>query len=276
MNIKLLRGIVVDNVDTTNSGRVKVRIFELHGLNSSTIQGENKALSVDDNELPWAEVMQPIDFIGFNNQTPQDSESFAKSIDGKGSKSSSKTITHSGKKPGSGYNRILAIGTWVFCLLDEGNPNKPIVIGTIASKGEYTPSSAYRVYDSLTGHYEEFNDKTGEIIIHNRNGNEIIFDSNTNINSNSKFNSYSKGDYNVHTDSNSNKYVASNDTNTIKGNQTNTISGNQTNEIKGNQTNTISGNIDSKATGNLTIGGSMVNVKAQGTIMIKGPMIMLN
>jgi hypothetical protein len=276
MDIKLLRGIVVDNVDTTKSGRVKVRIFELHGLNSETTQGDNKALTVGDDELPWAEVMQPIDFIGFNSQTPQDIESFAKSIDGKGSKSGAKTITHSGKKPGTGYNRILAIGTWVFCLLDEGNPNKPVVIGTIAAKGEYTNSSAYRVYDSQTGHYEEFNDDTGEIIIHNRNGNELIFDSNTNINSNSKFNSYAKGDYNVHTDSNSNKYVSSNETNTIKGNQESTISGNQTNTISGNQTNTISGNLESTATGNLNLSAAMVNVKGSGTIMIKAPMLMLN
>lgn len=276
MNIKLLRGIVVDNVDTTNSGRVKVRIFELHGLNSETIQGEDKALSVGDEELPWAEVMQPIDFIGFNTQTPQETESFAKSIDGKGTKSGAKTITHSGKKPGTGYNRILAIGTWVFCLLDDGNPNKPIVIGTIAAKGEYTNSKAYRVYDSQTGHYEEFNDSTGEIIIHNRNGNEIVFDTNTNINSNSKFNSYAKGDYNVHTDSNSNKYVSKNETNTINGNQESTISGNQTNTISGNQTNTISGNLETSATVNMNLSATMVNLKATGTVMIKGPMLMLN
>ena len=276
MNLKLLRGIVVDNVDTTNSGRVKVRIFELHGLNPNTIQGENKTLTMSDDELPWAEVMQPIDFIGFNSQSPQDSESFAKSIDGKGSKSGSKTITHSGKKPGTGYNRILAIGTWVFCLLDEGNPNKPVVIGTIAAKGEYTLSEAYRVYDSQSGHYEEFNDKTGEIIIHNRNGNELVFDTNTNINSNSKFNSYSKGDYNIHTDSNSNKFVSSNETVTIKGNQTSTISGNQSNTISGNQTNTISGNLESKSQGNINLQGSMVNVKSDGTIMVKGSMLMLN
>lgn len=276
--MKFLRGIVVDNNDTTKSGRVKVRIFEIHGIkNTETTSNEESAASVvPDKDLPWCEVMQPIDFIGYNSQTPQDAESFAKSIDGSGSKSGSKTITHSGKKPGAGYNRILAKGTWVFCVLDNDNPNYPIVIGTIASKGEYTPSSAQRVYDSQTGLYEEFNDN-GTIIIHNKDASEIVMDSaGFHLNSSGKLNQYSKADFNIHADSNMNSYVGANAKTTIKGNAESQITGNSTLKTDGNLINTIQGNTEIKAQGNFNAEGSMVNLKSNGTIAVKGSMIMLN
>ena len=53
--MQLLRGKVVNNDSPTRDGRVQVRIFVLHPEES-----------VKDADLPWAEVMQGIDYIGFH------------------------------------------------------------------------------------------------------------------------------------------------------------------------------------------------------------------
>ena len=269
MEFHLYRGFVVDNNDTTQSGRVKVRLFELHGIQKQEANGAPKADYVEDSELPWAEVMQPIDFVGFSTVQKSPVDTFSKSINGQGSKSAAQTVTYDSRNPGTGYNRILAIGTWVFAILDNGNPNNPIVIGTIAAKKEYTKSKAERVYDSLKGHYEEFNDTTGEIIIHNKNGNELILgDDGAYLNSNYKLNVYSAQDMNVHTDTNYNFYAGANIKETLKGNVESTISGNQSYKITGNS--------EFKITGNYELNASQITVKGQSSVTIGDKPAMIN
>ena len=277
--MKLYRGIVVDNVDPNKSGRVKVRIFELHGLPSDTemldgTPSENLTQTPDD-KLPWAEVMQPIDFYGFSKDSKTSVDSFAKSIDGKGSKSAAKTIEYAEKNPGTGYNRIIHIGTWVYCILDNDNPNYPIIIGTMASNNEYSKSKAMRVYDSISGHYEEFNDETGDIIIHNKNSNELILGNDiTALNASQKLNIYSKESTNLHTDDSLNAYTAKDLNTTTKGSKTDKITGSWSSEAQ---------SATHKTTADMGFEGANINVKAQAQISIeanamvkvKGSMIML-
>lgn len=277
--MKLYRGIVVDNADPNKSGRVKVRIFELHGLPSDTevIDGtpnENLTQTPDD-KLPWAEVMQPIDFYGFSKAEKTSVDSFAKSIDGKGSKSGAKTIEYAEKNPGTGYNRIIHIGTWVYCILDNDNPNLPIVIGSLATNTEYTQSKAMRVYDSISGHYEEFNDETGDIIIHNKNSNELILGNDyTGINASQKLNIYSKESTNLHTDDSLNAYTAKDLNATISGSRTDKITGSWSTEAQSATHKTTAdtaieaANINAKAQ-------AQVSIEANALIKIKGSMIML-
>lgn len=125
----IYRGKVISNDSPTNDGRVKVRIFEIHGLDET----------IPDNSLPWAEVMQGIDFIGFYNN-----------------------------KPGIGRNTIIEVGTWVFCVLDHNNPNMPIVIGTVAAENEINNLSnpKNQVLETVSGHLIEIDDNSGNERIH--------------------------------------------------------------------------------------------------------------
>lgn len=278
--MKFYRGIVIDNIDPNKSGRVKVRIFELHGLpdNTELIDGKpNENLqSVTDDNLPWAEVMQPIDFMGFSEQEKESTESFALSIDGTGSKSGKKTIEYTDKNPGTGYNRIMQIGTWVYCVLDNDNPNFPIVIGSLAANNEYTQSSAYRVYDSPKGHYEEFNDETGDIIIHNKNSNELILGNETTaINASQKFNLYAKDSINSHTDGKIQTYAEGDIQVISKGAKTEKIQSSYSIESQDfnlkAQTNTA---VEANSQVNIK-GNSQIQIESNGVVQVKGSMIML-
>lgn len=278
--MKFYRGIVVDNADPKRSGRCKVRIFELHGLPQDTelLDGTPSAelSAIEDDKLPWAEVMQPIDFSGYSKIEKECPESFAASIDGTGSKSGAKTITYSDKNPGTGYNRIIEIGTWVYCVLDNDNPNYPIIMGSMASTGEYTASKAHRVYDSTSGHYEEFNDSEGSIIIHNANSSELVMSKeSTQLNSSNKLLIYSAKDYNSHSDGNRNDFTKGNSTQTTQGSATQKITKDLSTEAQ---------SITSKAQTNATIeaqsqlnlkGTSQTTLESSGTTTIKGSIIMI-
>ena len=278
--MKFYRGIVVDNADPKQSGRCKVRIFELHGLPSDTelLDGTPSAelTAIEDDKLPWAEVMQPIDFSGFSKQEKKCPESFASSIDGTGSKSGKATIEYADKNPGTGYNRIIEIGTWVYCVLDNDNPNYPIVIGSMASTGEYTPSKAHRVYDSTSGHYEEFNDTTGSIILHNANASEIVIGSESmQLNSSNKLQIYSNNDFLSHSDGNRKDFTKGDNTQTIQGSTKQKITKSLETEAQ---------SITQKAQSNATIeaqsqlslkGTSQTTLESSGTTNIKGSIIMI-
>ncbi len=272
MNFKLYRGIVVDNKDPDNSGRVKVRIFEIHGVTPDLTKGNLEGLEITpDENLPYAEVMQPIDFIGFSKKEKVQAESFAKSIDGKGSSSGAKTLIDN--KCGNGYNRILDIGVWVFCILENNNPNYPIVIGTMAAKNEYTKSTAARVYESPTGHYEEFNDETGAIILHNKNGNEVILDSEGFfLNSNQKLNIYAQNDLNIH--SKSINEFTENKTETLK-ELKQEISGSNTQKIGGSQTIEAQSQTFKTQANQTFESGAQTTIKGGSMVQIKGSIIML-
>lgn len=93
--MQLYRGIVVDNNSPDKDGRVRVRIYGLHGESNSNFESSNSS------SLPWAEVMGGTSF---------------------------------GLVSGVGISNVLRQGTWVWLFLDNDDPNKPIIIGTITGK----------------------------------------------------------------------------------------------------------------------------------------------
>lgn len=277
----LYRGMVVNNKDPKNGGRVQVRIFELHGLPETSTPGaypvytgekDTQFNHINDDDLPWAEVIQNIDYIGFYPAPSDGQDEYASTISGTGSKSGYKTITRSGKHAGTGYNRILAEGTWVFCFLENGNPNYPIVIGSIAADNEMHKNSSpndTRIYDSLTGHYEEWSDDKGNIIFHHRSGTTITMNSEGEMHFNTVKikKEYVQEDSLLHVDGNLKEYVqkdhlfkgdANRDIN-IKSNDNEVIGSNQAIDIGSNQTIKIGSNQTVNAGGNIrmTTGGKI-------------------
>jgi len=124
--MKLWRAVVEDNLDPLENGRVRVRIFGMH-----TAKNENSGEAfnfIKSSDLPWAEVIGGTDF---------------------------------GLISGIGISSVLRQGTWVWVVLDEENPNKPLIVGTI--KG----TTATRT-DYAGG--EGFNDKDGVYPLANRVG----------------------------------------------------------------------------------------------------------
>ena len=87
--MKLYRAVVEDNNNPKFNGKVRVRIFGLHTPDLEFVKTE---------DLPWAEIIQPVGFAG----------------------------------SGIGTTEIPKNGTWVFVTLDHNDPNRPIIIGGIA------------------------------------------------------------------------------------------------------------------------------------------------
>ena len=191
--MKLYRGIVVNNNDPKKSGRVQVNIFEINGLIPEFSESKYKTFEISGEEaksentaknLPWAEVIQPLDYIGFFNTNHYDNNEKPKAnVDGSGSKSSkSRNLKRSkgNRVGGFGYNITLEIGTWVYVIFndDDNSFQFPIIIGCIAAENEFNENSTptnKRVYQSTSGHYEEWNDTPGKecIIQHHRSGTEV-------------------------------------------------------------------------------------------------------
>jgi uncharacterized protein involved in type VI secretion and phage assembly len=94
--MKLYRAVVEDNKDPEKYGRVRVRIIGIHPETTSGGFG-----AVTSGDLPWAEVMGDTSF---------------------------------GLVSGVGTSSVLRKGTWVWVVLNDDNPNKPIVIGVLIAK----------------------------------------------------------------------------------------------------------------------------------------------
>jgi hypothetical protein len=101
----LLRGVVEDNNDPLKVGRVRVRIFGVHSDKNE--KSGAKFEFVKTSELPWAEVMGGTGF---------------------------------GLVGGVGLSSVLHQGTWVWLMLENNDPNKPVVLGTIHGVNSESPS----------------------------------------------------------------------------------------------------------------------------------------
>lgn len=200
------RGIVTANDSPTKDGRVQVRIFELHGTDTSAVK---------DIDLPWAEVMQGIDYIGYHP---------------------------SSKKAGMGKNTIIELGTWVFVMLDHNNPNYPIVIGTIASNNEIHELSnpLNQITETVSGHIIEIDDNSGNerIHIHHMSGTdiEIMPDGTINI--------HVIKDVNIQVDGVQNEIIEKDVTETYKSNLKQNVTSNVTETFGGNQKTQAGGTMD--------------------------------
>jgi hypothetical protein len=106
--MKLFRAVIEANDDPKKIGRVKVRIFGLHTENNENSSESFNFIKTSD--LPWAEIMGGTSF---------------------------------GLISGVGLSSVLRQGTWVWVVLHDDNPNKPVIIGTIIGENTTDPASQY-------------------------------------------------------------------------------------------------------------------------------------
>lgn len=123
------RAIIENNNNDDKNGKVQVRIFGLHTKNNEKVTDEFNSIATSD--LPWAEVMGSTD---------------------------------NGLISGIGLTHILRNGTMVWVILDNNDPNFPIVIGTVSGKPTIDPDG---LYDSGEGFCDPnaifpFNDRLNE------------------------------------------------------------------------------------------------------------------
>lgn len=149
------RGIIEADNSPTKDGRVKVRVFGVHELDKNKVPTDS---------LPWAEVMQGIDFIG----------------------------------DGKGKNTVPKVGTWVFVFFDHDNKNMPVVIGSIAAHNDINSKSSpdNRVIETPGGHLVEIDDDGNKIHIKhssgsfqtmNADGSIVVSCTNFTVNASTKF-----------------------------------------------------------------------------------------
>jgi hypothetical protein len=110
------KGVIEANDDPLQIGRVRVRVLELH---SASI------IDVPTNTLPWANIIQPLSFGGFNS--------------------------------GFGISGVPITGTWVWCFVDLKDTNNIVVIGAIS--GINTEKSSNQGFSDPTGTYPVSNTK---------------------------------------------------------------------------------------------------------------------
>ncbi len=104
MDVKLYRGVIENNNDPLKIQRVRVRVYGIHTEKNEN--SDDTFAHVKTADLPWAEV-----------------------IGGTGM----------GLVGGVGLSSVLHQGTWVWVILEEGDPNKPVVIGTISGINSESP-----------------------------------------------------------------------------------------------------------------------------------------
>jgi hypothetical protein len=102
--VKLYRAVVEDNDSPLKDGRVRVRIYGIHTEKNEHSGDEFEYVRTS--ELPWAEV------IGGN--------SFSLIA-------------------GVGLTSVLRQGSWVWVVLENEDPNRPVIIGTINGKNNGSP-----------------------------------------------------------------------------------------------------------------------------------------
>lgn len=91
--MKLHRAIVENNLDPEELGRVQVRIYGIHSFDKTrTLEGAEVS------DLPWAEVIGGTEF---------------------------------GLNQGVGASSVLRIGTLIWVLFEEDDPNRPTVLGVV-------------------------------------------------------------------------------------------------------------------------------------------------
>jgi len=106
--MKMYRGVVENNNDPKKLGRAQVRIFGLHTENN---ENSSEVFNfIKTSELPWAEIMGGTAF---------------------------------GLISGVGVSSVLRNGTWVWVILQDDDPNLPIVIGTIIGENTENSSGKY-------------------------------------------------------------------------------------------------------------------------------------
>ena len=262
--MKFYRGIVVDNQDPDMAGRVRVRVFGMHTEKDEN-SGEEFNFIVND-DLPWSEVMGSTDF-GLNS--------------------------------GSGTSSTLDIDTWVWCFLENDDPNKIVVFGTVKGGNDLIGSTtaSQEVYTNSRvmysdGHSLEFNgtpgqeavrlahqsgstvtmDSGGEIKIYGQNGGQLVFNNKGTIDVDGKFDIRVNGDVAMNVTGNVTGNIAGNSILTTKGNSTLFSLGNITSNSLGTTSIISTGDTSITATGNTIVGSAgTLTLESAGSITIGTP-----
>lgn len=248
--MKIYRGVIEDNKDPEQIGRYRVRIFGLVDGNKSGFE------STKTEELPWAECIGSTAF-GLIGQT--------------------------------GVSSIMHQGTWVYVVLQDDDPNFPIILGTVSgiSKidelGFGDPSGKFpqvpgndlgfisgekynfnQTIKTQCGHILEIDDSSGDERIHvfHTTGTYLLIDHNGDIWVNGvRDATYTIArdvkweigrDLSVHVGRNADYVIDGNRTEHVLGTSDYTIDGDRTEQDNSNNTWTIKGNLTHTVNGNST------------------------
>lgn len=238
--MKIYRAVIEDNKDPEFLGRYRVRIFGIVNGDKGGYETANTA------ELPWAECVGPTAF-GLIGQT--------------------------------GVSSIMHQGTWVYVVLQDDNPNFPIILGTVAGvaamdqDGFGDPDGTFpqqpgldlgfisgekynynQVIKTQCGHIIELDDSSGDERIHvyHTTGTYMLIDHNGDIWVNGvRDATYTIArdvkweigrDLSVHVGRNADYVIDGNRTEHVKGTSDYTIDGDRTETDNSNSTFTIQGN----------------------------------
>ena len=106
--MKLYRAVIEDNKDIGEIARVRVRIIGIHTENNEN--GTDDFNFIPTSQLPLAEIVGGLSFALIG---------------------------------GVGTSSIPRNGTWVWVVLEDDNPNKPVVIGTCIGNNTVDPTGVY-------------------------------------------------------------------------------------------------------------------------------------
>ena len=185
-----------------------------------------------------------------------------------------------------GVSSVIQVGTMVWCMLENNDPNKPVVIGVLSGKGDMSDALAGDKYINAQSLYTKCGHK---IVIDDSEGDEFIYvyhttgtymkidhngdiwvngvrdcqfdiardvtwnigrHLNVNVEGNETVNIKGTSTWTVDGDRTCN--FNANETNTTQGNRTETIQGNDAETVQGNDSITVNGNRDATYNSNET------------------------
>ncbi|HRR48408.1 MAG TPA: phage baseplate assembly protein V [Bacteroidales bacterium] len=228
----IYRGVVEDNVDPLEAGRVRVRIFGIH-----TPQKTKTALEgIPTDELLWAEPAYGLIEGSISNY---------------------------------GVWGVPLQGSHVLVFFENGNILRPIYFATLPGGSSSPPTDTLHGFVDPSGTYP---DKTGpdfdkglgiyphNVVFHVHGGHVIEVDSTPNAKRIRVYHSAgtyiiidNEGNIEINGVKNRSKTIAENETININGNKNETVSGNVTEGFQSDQQTTVGGNLQITVSGNCTI-----------------------
>ena len=186
---------------------------------------------------------------------------------------------------GIGGSSVLHQGTWVYLFLEDDNPNKAIVVGTVIGKVEASQGNGFKdpegkfpkadrvgrsdvnslidskyttnqVIETESGHIIELDDSPGDerIHIHHKTGTDFLIDKDGNI----KVLGVKNLDYTLN--ENATVHIIGNCKVNIDGTNDVTVKGNNTLKVQGNLDYTVQGSCNIKSSGPMTLKGSPLSL----------------
>lgn len=223
------RGVVVDNQDPLQAGRVKIRVYPMFR-------------NISDEVLPWAIFSDP--FMGGS-------------------------VNHGGTfipEIGAHVYVFFEAGDWRYPVyfggapaIQDDTPDLPE-----ESRSEESTYPKNRVFRTTQGHLLEFDDSEDNLRIHiyHTTGTEVLIDHDGNMIINVVENEEKtvEGDSTDIYEGNKEISVSGSETKTIQSDAEETTSGNKTLTVSGNFDISVSGNCNVVASGNVVVQGTLINL----------------